>query len=114
MIIKIGDGQAIIKDWVSMRLKHELQKMYWEKNEVGLAANEQVAKPTVIAGSVVLQAQDLAVKSLVEKLEIGGQIYTERDEILEKILDLPASDGEKIYQAVNQLLNDSGKAVPKV
>lgn len=93
-----------------MRLKHELQKLYLSGSEIN--AN---GTPTTVGvpGTVVLEAQDLAAKSLIQELQIGGQSYTQPEEILEQIFDLPAQDGEKIFAAVNQLLAASS-SVPKV
>ena len=104
-------GSAQLKDFVSMRLKHELQKLYLSGSEL----NAQGTPTTVgVPATVVLEAQDLAVKSLVQELKVGDKSYTQPEEILEQILDLPAQDGEKIFAAVNQLLSASSTQVPKV
>lgn len=106
------DNQAVLADCVTMRLRHDLQKLYLQGSHVNLGA---AATPQELPAQVVMEAQDLAVKSLVVSLTVGGQVFTSpKDDLLEKIFDLPAADGQAIYDAVNQLLTASNQPVPKV
>ncbi len=111
MILQIGDGEVELQDWVSMRLKQSLQQVYL--SDQNLTANQPLTIKSVSA-TALLEAQNLALQGLIKKITLAGQAFTQPTEILEKILDLPAPEAEKIYQAVNQILTQSGKDLPKV
>lgn len=115
MIIQLDDQTTVeLRDFVSMRLKHELQQIYWRDQELASASGTEPTVTTSLKGARVLEAQDHAVKSLVVKFTNHEQEITDPDKIFQQLLDLPSALGETVYAAVNQLLTASNQPVPKV
>lgn len=94
--IKTPSGrEVILKEWITGREAKELRKVFL--NAVELSASGTEIKSTNIKTSVIEEAENKALEMVV--LSLDG----DKENLIERLLDLPASDYQFIVAEVNKV-----------
>jgi hypothetical protein len=97
--VKISDGRIVeIYTYITGRESREIQQIFLEGTKIHFDGIGGTA-PSEIDASLAMKAQDKALELLVISLD------GEKEKVVDKILDLPKEDYEKVVGAVSEIQN---------
>ncbi|MDQ3098892.1 MAG: hypothetical protein M3Q44_04040 [bacterium] len=91
--------KVYLKPYMNFGQKRDLQRMFVSRVRV-----DKEMQKADLDGSSVFDAEDAAVKIMVEKVvDQEGREYTNKDELLSLILSWQDSDAQPIYDKIEEL-----------
>jgi hypothetical protein len=107
ILITTPSGYKVtFKPFVSFGVKRQIQRVLMASAKVDPKDPDKIE----FSPAAMLDSQDLAVKLLVERIEVKGQettYVTIPEQVLETIQGWPEPDGQAVYDKIDQLTNST-------
>lgn len=101
-----GGHQVVMHDYITGREQRQIQEVFLKNVEINRLSQSEGKTDAGMSGfsaSVVAEAQDLAFNLIIVSLDGSDQ------DVVPRVLDLPATDYEEIVAAVNQVTDPKKK-----
>jgi len=106
--IKIESNGAIVVlfDYITGRDKRAIEGIFLDQANLSQKTGSDKKGETEVSGvkgSVNHLMQDAAFKAVIQSIKIGADVITDKNKVIEFILDLPADEYTKILEAINEI-----------
>lgn len=105
-----GGAVFVLFEYITGRDKREIERIYLDQAQISStvskgkgAAQEGTTNIGGISGSVNQLMQDKAIQCVVKEVRNGEEVITDKAAVLDFLLDLPATEYEKLIVAINEI-----------